>query len=120
MPGERGLADVARHQRVGRDAVLRPTLGGADGEEDVGALGLTVGGPRVVRTEQVVQVVEDDRGEQMADRGDGDDTSAVGRGQCTVQLPSEGEVPQVVRRELRLPALRPSGSGSAAPSRRRC
>jgi hypothetical protein len=53
-------ADAAGHDRVDRDAVRGPAAGALDREQDVGGLGLAVGGPRLVRALPEVQVVEDD------------------------------------------------------------
>ena len=60
---QRSTGDVARHQRINRDAIILPALRGADSEQDVGGLGLAVGRPLVVGAEPVVQVVKDDRRE---------------------------------------------------------
>lgn len=106
MPGQGRVRDVARHQCVGGDAVVGPSLGGTDGEQDVGGLRLPVGGPGVVGAVPVVEVVEDDGGEEVADRGDRDDPGAVRRRECRVEAEGEGEVAQVVDGELRLPTVR--------------
>ena len=97
--------DPARHQRVGRDAVVRPAARRLDGEQHVGRLGLAVREPRVVRAALEVDVLEDDRRAAMGGRAHGDDAAGAVGGQRLAQAEREREVPEVVGRELQLPAL---------------
>ena len=66
-------------------------------------------GPGVVGPGGEVDVVEDDRGHQVGGRADGDDPGALRGGQRAAQAQCQGRVPQAVRGELRLPALRGGG-----------
>jgi hypothetical protein len=89
---------------VGRDAVVGPAAGRLDREEHDGRLGLAVR-QGVVRAVREVDVLEDDGRAQVAARADRDDACCRGRGERAVQADGEREVPQVVGRELQLPAF---------------
>jgi hypothetical protein len=58
--------DGAGVEGVGVDALAGPAARGLDREQRVGGLALAVCGEGVVGAELEVQVVEDDRGEQVA------------------------------------------------------
>ncbi len=74
-------------------------------EQDVGRLGLAVGEARVVRAVAEVQVVEDHGRDEVRGRADGDDPCVAGVGERAAQTAGEREVPEVVGRELQLPAF---------------
>src|SRR5689334_5301728 len=57
--------DGAGVEGVRVDALAGPAAGGLDGQQRAGGLGLAVGGEGVVGAEVEVQVVEDDRGQQV-------------------------------------------------------
>ena len=78
---------------------------GADCEEHVRGLGLAIGQPRIVGSEGEVEIVEDHRREHVAAGADGDDPGAAVGGQGVVEAEGQGEVTEVVGRELELPAL---------------
>jgi hypothetical protein len=102
-------ADPAGHQGVDGDAVRRPSLGRLDREEDVRRLGLPVGQPGLVRALAEVDVLEDNGRAAVGAGADRDDAGVPGGRQWVVQAGGQGEMPQVVRGELQLPALRGPG-----------
>lgn len=110
MPLEVG-ADPAGHHRVGQDPVVGPPVARLDGEQRVGGLRLPVRQPWVVGTLDEVDVVEDDRREQMRTGAHRHHAGPAGLDQCAVQTGGEGEVPEVVDGELELPALFGTGLG---------
>nr|MBP1189770.1 hypothetical protein [Frigoribacterium sp. PvP032] len=98
--------DAAGHARVRHDAVVGPAGTRADREQRVRRLRLGVGEPGLVAAPPEEQVVEDDGRPAVAARRDGDHAGAAGRGEGAVQSEREGEVAEVVRRELEFPARR--------------
>ena len=96
--------DPARMRRVGGDPVAGPPPGRLDREQHVGGLGLPVCAERVVGAEAVVQVVEDDRGAQMAAGAHRDDPGAPGGRERVMEAERQREVPEVVGGELHLVA----------------
>jgi hypothetical protein len=97
--------DGAGHQGVGRDAIARPTRGGADGEEDVRRLRLPVGRPRLVEAEGELDVVEHHRRSHVRARADGHDARGSVGSERIVEADGQREVTEMVRRELQLPPL---------------
>ncbi len=98
--------DAAGHQRVGDDAVARPTPRGLDGEQRVRRLRLPVRGPRLVGALVEVQVVEHHRRVEVAAGAHRHDAGGPGRGHGVVQAECQGGMPEMVGRELALPPLR--------------
>ena len=97
--------DRAWMPRVGEDPVGRPPARGLHRLQDARGLRLPVGRPRVVGTDQVVEVVEDHLREQVPVGADRNDPGASGPGERWVQPGGQGEVTEEVRGELRLMSL---------------
>lgn len=89
-------AYAAGHDRVGGDAVIGPPLGRSDGQQHIAGLGLAVGRPLLVGAALEVDVIEDDRGEQVAARAERDDARATGGRERVVEAEGQVEVAEVV------------------------
>lgn len=81
-----------------------------DGEEDGRRLRLRIGGHGVVGPGGEVDVIEDDRRQQVGRGADDDDPGALPGGECVVQAQGQRRVAKVVCGELRLPALGGDGA----------
>ena len=99
-----------RHDRtpvdgVRGDAVSIPACGSFEGERRVCSPGLAVGHPRVVREEDKVEIVKEDRREHVLAGTHDDDPGLTCRGQHIVQPECQFKVSEMTGREMHLPTI---------------
>lgn len=64
-------------ERVGRYPVAGPILGDPNGQQDAGCLRLPISEQRILWNEAEVRIVSEHGREQVAGRGDGNDTGTI-------------------------------------------